>query len=162
MSRPIPDLAKNLRLHQPDLLSFNDTAADVLDLLHKHLPQPKCDTCAGSGDQMRRTTQCCDCACSFGVPWAEDRSLPQCAKCAHVCAHSGTPFRWWPCPDCGGSGLLALDEHLRRVAAVIKALPDILTIRPTTGIEPFDFVMAIAGHFTDILYPHLRQIGRTP
>lgn len=102
MSRPLPDLAAWAR-YSADLSGVPEDIelADVLDLLHKHLPQPKCDTCAKPHPHA---------GCDYNAFAVNGYRF--CEKC-------GTG---WPCPDpqCE-HGLLALDEHLRRVAGVWAA-----------------------------------------
>jgi hypothetical protein len=52
--------------------------------LSAYLPRPK----------ARPTTPCCECDGTLGTPWSYDKRMPQCDKCAHVCAHEGRPYRW--------------------------------------------------------------------
>lgn len=107
--RPLADIANDLRrqvsVHLDDTsgvseIQRNDTrrdAADVLDLLAKQLPQPVCD----------RGAECLD-----GKVFTK------------IAVNRDWVGGYAPCPDphCD-HGLLALDEHLRRVAECYAAYP---------------------------------------
>lgn len=105
MSRQLPDLVGDLNRMWADdhTLTAIAQAADVLAALHEHLPQPACDTCDGLGTV--NDLICDNCGGSA--------SLPLGATCSN---HLAKPT---PCadPHCD-HGRLALDEWLRRVAAV--------------------------------------------